>query len=148
MLTDTMKTLITNFSAAAVATVNENGTPSVSPKATVAILNDHSIVFGDIRSPGTIRNLKRSPAIELCFTDILARRAVRVTGTAEIIPSIEAGDEIERTYAQNWAAYRQRVRSFVKVTISAAELITSPAYDIGLSEADLRKTNLEKLNAL
>ena len=38
--------------------------------------------------------------------------------------------------------------AFVKIDISDAELILSPAYDLGFSQEDLRRTNLEKLNAL
>ena len=30
--------------------------------------------------------------------------------------------------------------------VTAAELILSPAYDLGLTEDELRQTNLEKLN--
>ncbi|MEM7076316.1 MAG: pyridoxamine 5'-phosphate oxidase family protein [Pseudomonadota bacterium] len=148
MLTEQMKTLIDTFSAASVATVNEDGTPSVSPKATFGIIDDRTLVFGNIRSPGTIRNLTRNPAIELCFTDILARRALRVTGTAEMVPRAQAGDDIIQAYDIRWADYRSRVKSFVVVHITAVEAIDSPAYDLGATEDELRATNLAKLNAL
>lgn len=148
MLTDEMQTLIRNFSAAAVATVNEDGTPSVSPKATFVVIDDRTLVFGNIRSPGTIRNLQRNPAIELCFTDILARRAVRVTGTATVIPAEEADPQIVGAFETLWAPYLERVRSFVKIRVSSAEMILSPAYDIGLSEEELRASNLTRLNGI
>ncbi|WP_029065805.1 pyridoxamine 5'-phosphate oxidase family protein [Labrenzia sp. DG1229] len=148
MLTDEMQALVQNFSAAAVATVNEDGTPSVSPKATFVILDRQTLVFGNIRSPGTIRNLAHNPAIELCFTDILARRAVRIKGTATVMPRGEADPDIANAFEEYWAPYLENVRSFVKVSVSAAEMIVSPAYDIGLTEAELRATNLAKLNAI
>ena len=148
MLTEDMKTLIRNFSAGAVATVNGDGTPSVSPKATFVILDDETIAFGNIRSPGTVKNLRHNPAVEVCFTDILKRRAVRVTGTATSVPQPEADATIEAAYAESWARYQPYVRSYVIVEISAAEMITSPAYDTGLTEDELHSSNLEKLNAL
>ena len=40
MLTADMQDLITNHSAGMVATVSDDGTPSVSPKATFVILGD------------------------------------------------------------------------------------------------------------
>ena len=40
------------------------------------------------------------------------------------------------------------ISSFVVIDISGAEFIVSPAYDMGFTEEELRKTNLEKLNAL
>jgi hypothetical protein len=37
--------------------------------------------------------------------------------------------------------------AFVTIAVSAAELILSPAYDLGFTEDDLRASNLAKLNA-
>ena len=59
MLSDEMKTLISNHRAGMVATVNEQGAPMVSPKATFVILDDVTLAFGNIRSPNTLANLKR-----------------------------------------------------------------------------------------
>ena len=42
--------------------------------------------------------------------------------------------------------YRPRMGAYVRIAVSAAEMILSPAYDLGLTEDELRKTNLEKLN--
>ena len=51
-----MKQIIRHYSAGAVATVNADGSPSVSPKATFVIVDDHCIAYGNIRSPGTSPN--------------------------------------------------------------------------------------------
>ena len=58
MLTADMKRTIREQRLGFVATVNADGTPNVSPKATFVVIDDRSIAFGDLRSPGTIRNLK------------------------------------------------------------------------------------------
>ena len=58
MLTTEMKQLIGDHSAGMVATINDGGTPSVSPKATFVIIDDGTIAFGNIRSPGTLANLR------------------------------------------------------------------------------------------
>ena len=63
--------------AGMVATINDNGTPSVSPKATFVILGDNTIAFGNLRSPGTIKNIAERSSTEVCFIDVLARKAVR-----------------------------------------------------------------------
>ena len=146
MLTEEMQTLIRRFSAGAVATVNGDGAPSVSPKGTFVILDDHTIAFGHIRSPKTVANLRRNPAIEVCFTDIVTRRAVRVTGTATILRQGDADTALDNAFDAAWGPYRPRMSAYVRIVVSAAELILSPAYDLGLSEDELRKTNLEKLN--
>ena len=98
MLTEEMQTLIRRFSAGAVASVNADGTPSVSPKGTFVILDSRTLAFGHIRSPGTVANLRRNPAVEVCFTDVVTRRAVRVTGTATIVRPEDADAALDDAF--------------------------------------------------
>jgi hypothetical protein len=51
MLTADMKHVIREQRLGFVATVNPDGTPNVSPKATFVVLDHATIGFGDIRSP-------------------------------------------------------------------------------------------------
>ena len=67
-----------------VATVNEDGTPNLSPKASLTV-NNGVLYFADIASPGTIRNLKRNPAVEINVIDIFQRRGYRFKGRALIL---------------------------------------------------------------
>ena len=148
MLTDEMCNIIRNYAAGAVATVDAEGRPKVSPKATFVILDATRIAFANIRSPGTLANLKRHPAVEVCFTDILARKAVRVSGTGEVILKADAPPEIRTPFEEGWDYLTDHMSAFVVITVTAAEMILSPGYDRGFTEAELRATNLEKLNAL
>ena len=59
--------------------------PQSQPKATFVIVDDSTIAFGDIRSPGTIHNLKQRPETEVNFIDVLHRKAVRIRGTANVV---------------------------------------------------------------
>jgi predicted pyridoxine 5'-phosphate oxidase superfamily flavin-nucleotide-binding protein len=61
MLTAEMKQVVHEQRLGFVATVNADGTPNVSPKATFIVLDDATIGFGDIRSPGTPRNSNPIP---------------------------------------------------------------------------------------
>ena len=57
MLTEQMKWIVRSFNAASVASVNDDGSPAVSVKATFVIVDDATLAFGDIRSPKTVHNL-------------------------------------------------------------------------------------------
>lgn len=148
MLTQEMQTLISNHRAGMVATINDDGTPSVSPKATFVIVDDARIAVGNIRSPGTVANLRKRSSVEVCFIDVVTRKAVRVTGSATITPKTQAEASLIDAFERDWADYLEYMSAFIDIKVSAAELILSPAYDIGHTEDELKAQNLAKLNAL
>lgn len=148
MLTEQMRKLIQDHPAGMVATVNSDGSPSVSPKGTFVVLNDRELAFGNIRSPGTVSNIRRNARIEICFIDVLGRKAVRVSGKAGIIRKSNASEELTSAFRASWFDYLARISSFVNIEITAAELILSPSYDIGHTEDELRRVNLARLSAL
>ena len=145
-LTDPMKRLIENYSAGSVGTTCEDGSPAVSPKATFVVVDEGYVAFGNIRSPGTVANIRRRPDVEVVFLDVLTRRAVRIRGKAEIVEkSSAAGERLLPAFEEHWAPYVEHMQEFVGISITRAELILSPAYDLGHTAADLRRDNLAKL---
>lgn len=149
ILSRPMKQIISSYNAGSVATVNDDGSPAVSPKATFVIVDDGCIAYGNIRSPGTGNNLLKRPAVEVNFIDILARLAVRVKGSAEVVAKdSELGQQLMPHFEAQWADYIEIMHDFVRITIEKAELISSPAYDVGLSREQLVTTNFEKLSKL
>lgn len=148
MLTAEMKKLISEHRAGMVATVNDDGTPSVSPKATFVILNDTTIAFGNLRSPGTIKNIGKRSSAEVCFIDVLARKAVRVSGTARYLKNDDMSEPLKNAFAEFWSDYMDKFAGVIEISITGTEFILSPAYDLGLTEPELRSTNLEYLKGL
>ena len=84
ILTDDMKRVVREQSLGFFATVCPNGTPNLSPKGTTSILDDDHIVFADLFSPGTIRNLRWNPAVELNVIDPITRTGYRFKGRGEV----------------------------------------------------------------
>jgi hypothetical protein len=148
MLTEEMKTLIRNHPVGMVATINKDGLPAVSPKATFVIMDDQTLAFGNLRSPGTVANLRANTAVEICFIDAITRKAVRVTGTGTNVPKSSAPTEMLIAFETPWGMYIPHMSSFVQIDVSKAEMILSPGYDLGFTEEELKATNLAKLNAL
>ena len=145
-LTMPMKRLIENYNAGSVGTINDDGTPAVSPKATFVVVDEGCIAFGNIRSPGTVANVRLRPDVEVNFIDVLTRRAVRVKGRAEIVEKeSEAGRRLLPAFEEHWAPYLPHMQCFVRIAVTHAELVLSPAYDIGHTADELRKVNLDKL---
>src|SRR5690242_6868711 len=93
MLTQDMKRIIEEQRLGFLATASADGTPNVSPKGTFVVLDDRTIAFGEIRSPGTIQNLKANPRVEVNFVDVFVRKGYRFAGTATVVERGESGFE-------------------------------------------------------
>jgi hypothetical protein len=139
MLTPDMKRIIQEQRLGFVATVNADGTPNVSPKATFVVLDEATIGFGDIRSPGTLRNLRSNPAVEVNVVDPFVRKGYRFAGTAAVVERGAAGfDDLLGRFEECGIAV-SRLRALVKITVTKALPLISPAYDRGMSEAEIRR---------
>jgi uncharacterized protein len=136
ILTDDMKRVVRQQRLAFVATVCADNTPNLSPKGTIAVWDDDHLVFANIRSPGTVSNLRRNPAVEINVVDPMARKGYRFKGTAAVL---EAGPDYDKVTAFfKGRGVLNPFREVVVVRVARALLVTSPAYDLGLSEAEVR----------
>ena len=136
ILTPAMKRLLDEQRLGFVATVCPDGTPNLSPKGTTAAWDDDHLVFADIHSPRTTANLRLNPHVEVNVVDPIARKGYRFKGTAEVLTEGAQYDAIVSFYRQRGS--RARIQAIVLIKISAAAPLTSPAYDDGTSEADIR----------
>src|SRR5882724_2148295 len=89
-----MKRVVEEQRLGFVATVCPDGTPNLSPKSTTAVWDDDHLVFADIRSPGTVSNLRHNPAVEINVVDPLLRKGYRFKGTAQVFGDGALFDEI------------------------------------------------------
>jgi uncharacterized protein len=147
ILTDDMRRLV-EAELGFIATVCPDGTPNLSPKGTIAVWDDDHLVFADLRSPGTVANLRANPSIEINVVDQLSRKGYRFKGAAVVHTE---GDVFERGVqlyqARGTVQARERIRGIVIVAVERALAVTSPSYDVGLTEDELRESNLRRLNA-
>ena len=137
-LTDDMKRLVREQKLGFVATVSPDGTPNLSPKGTVTVWDDGHLVFADIRSPNTVRNLRHNPAVEINVVDPVVRKGYRFKGTGRVLTEGPLFDEILAFYDKQLEIARVRINAVVLVAVEQARELVSPAYDRGLSEAEVR----------
>src|SRR5258708_22545329 len=137
MLTPDMKRTIEGQLLGFVATTAPDGTPNVSPKGTFFVVDDQTIAFGEVRSPGTIRNLRTNARIEVNFVDPFVRKGYRFAGTAVVV---ERGSGAFDTLLGHYrGALGPRLRAIVAITVTRALPLTSPVYDDGAAEHDVRR---------
>src|SRR5579863_5320917 len=68
-----------------VATVAADGSPMVSPKGSLTVWDPDHLVFADIESPHTVRNLESNPRTEVNVVDPFTRKGFRFTGTGKVL---------------------------------------------------------------
>ena len=98
--------------------------------------NDH-LVFANIRSPGTLANLRQNPNMEVNVVDPFLRKGYRFKGVASVLESGALYDKTIAFYKEPGSRVRA-IREIVMVRVHSAQPIDSPAYDLGLTEDEVR----------
>jgi predicted pyridoxine 5'-phosphate oxidase superfamily flavin-nucleotide-binding protein len=137
LLTADMKRVVEEQRLGFVATVCRDGTPNLSPKGTTAVWDDDHLVFANIRSPGTLANLRQNASVEINVVDPFCRRGYRFKGVASVLESGALYDRVIAFY-QHRGSTVSLIREVVLVRVQQAEPVDSPAYDLGLSEDEVR----------
>jgi predicted pyridoxine 5'-phosphate oxidase superfamily flavin-nucleotide-binding protein len=120
-----------------VATVSENGSPNLSPKGTIIAWSENTLAFADIRSPNTMKNLEKNPHLEINVVDPLLRKGFRFKGQGTIIKNGQTYDTILSHYREN--GIKSPIGAIVLVEVSDILEVTSPLYDLGFSEDEMRE---------
>ncbi len=137
LLTTDMKRVVEEQHLGFFATVCPDGTPNLSPKGTTAVWDDDHLVFANIRSPGTLANLRQNANVEVNVVDPFLRKGYRFKGVASIHESGALYDKVVAFYKERGLRVSV-IREVVMVEVQRAQAIVSPAYDLGLSEDEVR----------
>jgi predicted pyridoxine 5'-phosphate oxidase superfamily flavin-nucleotide-binding protein len=132
-----MKRVVEEQRLGFVATVCPDGTPNLSPKGTTAVWDDDHLVFANIRSPGTLSNLRLNANVEVNVVDPFLRKGYRFKGVASILESGAFYDKAIGFYKERGSLV-SAIREVVIVRVHSAQPIDSPAYDLGLTEDEVR----------
>jgi predicted pyridoxine 5'-phosphate oxidase superfamily flavin-nucleotide-binding protein len=131
-----MKRVVEEQRLGFVATVCPDGTPNLSPKGTTAVWDADHLVFANIRSPGTLANLRQNANVEVNVVDPFVRKGYRFKGVASVLESGSLYDKVIAFYKERGVA--NVIREVVMVRVQRVQPIDSPAYDLGLTEAEVR----------
>ncbi len=121
-----------------VATISPSGIPNLSPKGTIIMWDPQTLVFADIRSPKTVGNILSNPNVAINVVDPLLRRGFRFRGKARVITSGKTFDRVLAHY--NKIGIKSHIKRIVVVDVLAVSKVTSPLYDLGMSEDEIKST--------
>ena len=118
-----------------VATISKDGTPNLSPKGTIAVIDESTLVFADIRSPQTMQNLQENPSVEINVVDPFQRTGYRFKGNGKIINNGSEFEKILEYYVKT--GVKSKINAVVIVDVKSMSEITSPSYDLGATKDEL-----------
>jgi len=131
-----IKTFLNSQKLGYVATVSSDGKPNISPKGTIIPWTSNLLAFANIRSPDTMNNLRNNSFMEINVIDPLSRKGYLFIGTGKIIKNTPLYDEILSYYRNN--GIQSPIHSIVIVNVSSVSEVTSPLYDLGKSENEIK----------
>ena len=136
LITPEIKTFLHSQKLGYVATVSSDGKPNISPKGTIIPWSENILAFADIRSPDTMMNLQNNPFVEINVIDPLSRKGYLFIGTAKIIKNTPLYVKILNHYRTN--GIKSPINSIVIVDVSSVSEVTSPLYDLGQTEEEIK----------
>jgi len=136
MITPEIKDFLNLQKLGYVATVSSDGKPNISPKGTIIGWTSDTLAFADIRSPDTMNNLHDNPDMEINVIDPLIRKGYLFQGTAKIIENGNTFTDILSYYRAH--GIKSPINSIVLVMVSSVSEVTSPLYDLGISQHEIK----------
>jgi len=137
LLTNEIKDFIEQQKLGYVATVSPDSTPNLSPKGTISVWDDKHLVFADIKSPKTMANLEKNPSLEINVVDPITRKGFRFKGTGTILSSGQEYDKIISHYSN--MGIKSKIGRVVLIKVANVHEVTSPLYDLGYNEEEIKK---------
>ena len=136
LITDEIKNFIKEQKLCFVATVSPDNTPNVSPKGTLTVWDDSHLIFADIKSPHTIENLRKNPSIEINVVNPIIRKGFRFKGEGTILTDGEDFQKMMTRFKDE--GVKSEIQSVVLVKLSQVKEVSSPLYDLGYTEEEIK----------
>ncbi|MCH8323582.1 MAG: pyridoxamine 5'-phosphate oxidase family protein [Thaumarchaeota archaeon] len=136
-ISDEIKHFLERQKLGFVATISPDNTPNVSPKGTILAWDDEHLIFADIKSPQTISNLENNPSVEINVVDPILRKGYRFKGKGMILKDNEEFSKILKFYKEK--GIKSKINAVVMVKVDTLSEVTSPLYDLGFSEEEIKE---------
>jgi len=136
-ISDEIKHFLERQKLGFVATISPDNTPNVSPKGTILAWDDEHLIFADIKSPQTISNLENNPSVEINVVDPILRKGYRFKGKGMILKDNEEFSKILKFYEEK--GIKSKINAAVMVKVDTLSEVTSPLYDLGFSEEEIKE---------
>ncbi len=129
-LTDEIKMYLERSVLCWLATVNEDGTPNVSPKEIFIPEGEKYILIAHVASPKSVRNIQVNPNVCLSFVEIFEQRGFKINGAARIVAPGDHNYDERVAPLKHIATERFPVKAFIEIEVQKIAPILAPRYKL------------------
>ncbi len=101
-----------------VATASRDGVPNVTPKGSLKLLDEHHVIFADLFSLKTRKNLLENKKVAVTIVDAATGKGYQLKGTAEVIDSGPLFEDVSKKLKES-PKRLPPLRHVVKITVEA-----------------------------
>ena len=101
-----------------VATASRDGMPNVTPKGTLKLLDEHHVLFADLFSLKTRKNLEENNHVAVTVVDPATAKGYQLKGTAEVVDSGQLFEETSKQLKESPTGLPP-VHHVVKITVDS-----------------------------
>jgi predicted pyridoxine 5'-phosphate oxidase superfamily flavin-nucleotide-binding protein len=101
-----------------VATASRDGEPNVTPKGTLKLMDENHVLFGDLFSLKTRKNLLENNKVAVTVVDAATAEGYHIKGTAEVVTSGPLFEDTSRETKQS-AAGLPPLHHVVTITVES-----------------------------
>ncbi|WCJ63014.1 pyridoxamine 5'-phosphate oxidase family protein [Agrobacterium tumefaciens] len=112
------------------ATVDDDGTPSVTPKEIFTSHGEEHIVIADIASSHSVHNAIARPKVCVSFVDVFRQKGFKLTGNARILAPGDADFQAFGADLLHMAGADFPIRNIIAVKIESVSRIWAPSYKL------------------
>lgn len=128
MMTDEIHSLLDRCVLCWLATSDSNGIPNVSPKEIFATMGDDRLVIANIKSPGSVANVRANPAVCVSVVDVFSQRGFKLRGAARNVHRHEADFAALAAPLEKLTSGVFPILSVIEVRVETVEEILAPSY--------------------
>ncbi len=129
------RALVARMGLAYIATVLPDGRPNLSPKGTLKVVDDTTLAFAEMASPGTLRGLANMPFVDVNVMDPFARKGFRFRGSAQVCDDADLLAFLAEGLGADYP-----LRKAITIRVEETRPLVSPIYGVtGASEDEVRR---------
>ncbi len=128
MLSQTIKDSLEQCVLIWLASIEQDGTPNVSPKEIFAVPDDSTLLIANVASPISVRNIQQNPHVCVSFVNIFAQRGFKLHGLAKVLEPSDSQFAILVQPLEKIVNGLFQIRSVIEIKITRVAPIVAPRY--------------------